>query len=188
MVVLTVLSRLLLIACLAGSLTASLTGAQVTDDAELQVKAAFVYQFTRYVEWPAGALPPGAPFSVCVVAQNQVRRAIEQVLEGERVDGRPIRLITPTVESATSCHLLYIEAGSMAQGEAILGVVEQKPVLTISDASDFALNGGHIQLVRDGPRVRFDLNRSSATSRGLVLRSQLLRVARQIRVPGADAP
>jgi hypothetical protein len=165
------------------------SAAQSAADYELQVKAAFVYQFTRYVEWPTGALAPGAPFSVCVVAQSSVRRAIEHVLEGERFEGRPIRLLTPsTPDAAKACHLLYIEAGSMAQGEPLLGAVERSPVLTISDASDFVDNGGHIQLFREGPRVRFDLNRTTAGQRGLVLRSQLLRVARAIRVPAADLP
>ena len=182
-------ARLLVLAFLGASLSWPVSAAQAPGDFELQVKAAFVYQFTRYVEWPAGALAPGASFSVCVVAQSSVRRAIEQVLEGERFEGRPIRLMTPsTPEAARTCHLLYIEAGSMAQGEPLLGAVERSPVLTISDASDFVDNGGHIQLFREGSRVRFDLNRTTATQRGLTLRSQLLRVARAIRLPAADIP
>jgi len=180
-------AHLLVIAFVGFSVATPMSARQTPGDYELQVKAAFVYQFTRYVEWPTGALAPGAPFSVCVVAQNSVRRAIEQVLDGERFDGRPIRLLTPsTPDAAKACHLLYIEAGSMAQGEPLLGAVERSPVLTISDASDFVENGGHIQLFREGPRVRFDLNRTTAAERGLVLRSQLLRVARAIRVPAAD--
>ena len=181
--------RLLVLVCVGVSFCAPVASAQTPDDVELQVKAAFVYQFTRYVEWPAGALGPGAPFSVCVVAQTSVRQAIEQVLEGERVDGRPIRLTTPaTPDAAKSCQLLYIESKSMAQGEPMLGAVHRSPVLTISDAAEFAENGGHIQLLRDGTRVRFDLNQTSARECGLTLRSQLLRVARTILIPSADAP
>ena len=183
-------SRLFIISCLVTTLAASVSGfAQATNDVELQVKAAFVYQFTRYVEWPVKALPPGAPFSVCVVAQNTVRQAIEQVLAGERVEGRPIRLISPTTpEAARSCQLLYIEGKSMAAGEPMLGAVHRSPVLTISDASEFVPNGGHIQLVRDGTRVRFDVNQTSARECGLTHRSQLLRVARDIKIPAANAP
>jgi hypothetical protein len=182
-------AHLLVIAFVGIWLGLPVSAAQSAADYELQVKAAFVYQFTRYVEWPTGALEPGAPFSVCVVAQSSVRRAIEHVLEGERFDGRPIRMMTPsTPEAARTCHLLYVEAGAMAQGEPLLGAVERSPVLTISDASDFVENGGHIQLFREGPRVRFDLNRTTATQRGLTLRSQLLRVARAIRVPAANIP
>jgi hypothetical protein len=155
----------------------------------LQVKAAFVYQFTRYVQWPAGVPPAGVPFSVCVVAQSTVRQAIGQVLEGEQVEGRPIRLTSPaTPEAARACQVLYVEARSMAQGEPMLAAVQRSPVLTISDASEFAGNGGHIQLVRDGTRVRFDLNQTSARECGLTLRSQLLRVARSILVPGPGIP
>jgi hypothetical protein len=183
-------SRLRVLICLVPALAAPMAGfAQAANDVELQVKAAFVYQFTRYVEWPVTALTPGAPFSVCVVAQSRVRQAIEQVLAGERVEGRSIRLVVPaTPEAARSCQLLYIEAKSMAEGETMLGAVHRSPVLTISDASEFVPNGGHIQLVRDGTRVRFDVNQTSARESGLTFRSQLLRVARGIRIPAADAP
>jgi hypothetical protein len=188
--ILTMYRRLFTVGCLAAMLALPVCGlAQVNTDVELQVKAAFVYQFTRYVEWPSTSLAPGAPFLVCVVAQRTVRQAIEQVLAGERVEGRPIRLISPTTpESARSCQLLYIEGKSMADGEAMLGAVHRSPVLTISDASEFVPNGGHIQLVREGTRVRFDVNQTSARACGLTFRSQLLRVARDVKIPAANAP
>ena len=182
-------SRMLVAALLGVSVAAPRAVVQDPTETENHVKAAFVYQFTRYVEWPRGVLADGAPFMVCVVAQNMMRHAIEQALDGERVEGRPIRLTSPTTpEAARACHLLYIESRSMAQGEPLLGAVHKLPVLTISDSSEFAPNGGHIQLFREGTRVRFNLNQTSAKDCGLTLRSQLLRIAAKILIPAANIP
>ena len=173
--------RLVAAACAAASL--SVCGAAVAQTpAENEVRAAFLYNFTKFVEWPS---TPGAkttePFRMCVVADAGFTRVVDTIVQGESVMGRPLVVVTPaTAEAARTCQLLYVGQAERERGGRLLAAVRDQPVLTVGDSPRFIESGGTIQFVLDNQRVRFDVNLQAAERSGLHVSSSLLRVARHI--------
>ena len=150
---------------------------------ETDVKATFVFQFSRYAEWPAATTAPHrqSPFTVCTVSDGAFDRSLDKVLEGETFAGRPmVRRVPESLQEARGCQILYIGDIEPERAKSLLASVEGQPVLTVGEAADFLKWGGQILLVRDGTRVRFDINLAAVHQSDIVLRSQLLRIARKV--------
>src|SRR5688572_15091841 len=108
---------------------------QTTEAGEKAVKAAFLYNFTKFVDWPASAFrSPSAPFQVCVFGEPAFRRDIEAMFAGELVVGRRPRVITPQPGEIRQCHLAYFAAGGTRAAE-LLPLLKDAPVLTVGDGS-----------------------------------------------------
>jgi hypothetical protein len=168
---------LLLLICTAGE-----TAAQTAEDA---VKAAFLYNFTRYIEWPAAALGPEATFHVCAAAQPAMAAEIEAMLRGEEVQGRPVRLLThPTGDGTLPCHVFYFGATAGEHADGALASLKGAPVLTVGEGPSFIDRGGMITFVLENDRVKFDINKTAIDRAGLAVSSKLLRVARHVRTDG----
>jgi hypothetical protein len=150
---------------------------------ETDVKATFVFQFSRYAEWPVDttAAHRQLPFNVCTVSDGSFDRSLDKVLEGEMFAGRPmVHKVLDSLEETRGCQILYIGDIEPERTKALLASVEGQPVLTVGESPDFLKWGGQILLVRDGTRVRFDINLAAARQNNIVLRSQLLRIARHV--------
>ena len=168
-------------------------GAQVQDAHRLEtdVKATFVFQFSRYAEWPAAvtASPGQVPFKVCTVSDGPFDRSLDKVLEGEMMAGRPmVRIVPENLHDARGCQILYIGDIEPERAKSLLASVDRQPVLTVGEAPAFLKWGGQIRLLRDGARVRFDINLAAARLNNIVLRSQLLRIARKVFPDGERMP
>jgi len=176
-----VLKRLLraaLLAAIAGALTPGVVTAQET--MEPDIKATFLYNFTRFIEWP-GPAPVSAPFRLCVVADATMEQAIERAVKGESVQGRPLVMDKPqTPQDAEGCQILYIGRSEHQRAAPLLAAIRDLPVLTVGDSPQFAEHGGAIQFVLVQNRVRFDINLTSADRANLKLSANLLRVARNV--------
>jgi hypothetical protein len=149
---------------------------------EYQVKAAYIYNFGRFVTWPAKVADQKKDFSICVLGQDPFGPALDSVLAGEMLDGRPVvakRISRP--EDAADCRILFINSTESNHLQQILAALNQAPVLTVSDMPDFSRRGGIIQFVLEEKKVRFEVNLTNAESAGLVLSSQLLKVASSVR-------
>ena len=172
--------RTALTACLAWTaiLAAPLSAQRATAE---DVKAAYLFNFTRFVEWPEGALPLGEPFRLCAIADTKTTAAITRTMQGEPVHGRPSETVTPrSVDEARACHMLFVGRSEMDASAPILAAVHDRPVLTISDGPQFMRHGGAIEFVLEDGRVRFDVNLDNARRAGLSISSRLLRVARSV--------
>ncbi|HJR61300.1 MAG TPA: YfiR family protein [Vicinamibacterales bacterium] len=162
----------------AGLLCAPAGAAQVH---EHDVKAAFLFNFTRFVEWPAGRPEATEPFRLCVLADDVTAKAVERTMKGESVQGHPARIVVPqSAQEARFCQILFVGRSEMDRAAPLLSAVRDLPVLTVGDADRFVAGGGTIQFVLDQGRVRFDVNLESAKRAGLTISSRLLRVARHI--------
>jgi YfiR/HmsC-like len=142
------------------------------------VKAAYVYKFAPFVTWPTH-LPAGAPFTICSIGSDRVSALLPQVVEGQRIDDRPIQVRVLTENEAPGdCAILYI-AAPVAAGP-VLDAVHGKPILTVT-ASD----GPHgvIQLVTVAHHVSFDIDAKLAAEDGLTVSSKLLGLARTVTRP-----
>jgi len=163
-----------------------LIGGEVLAEAtEAELKAAFVFNFTKYVEWPAESLAstPGS-LNVCLLGPRD--NFFDAILDfdGKKVSDRNlnVRNIGPS-ESPKHCQVLVLAEREVAKIESVLKRVEGYPVLTVSSSDRFLDAGGIIGLVTDADKVRFDVNLVAAKRANLVLSSNLLRLARQVRKP-----
>jgi hypothetical protein len=155
---------------------------------EDRVKAAYLYNFGRYVKWPAAAdVDRDRSFPICVFDHDPFGATLDSTLAGESLNGKPvaIRRIQKPREAA-QCRVLFIGASQSSHLDEILAALDQIPVLTVSDMDNFSSRGGMIQFVLDGGRVRFGVNLKTAQNARLALHSELLRVA--VTVTGSAGP
>lgn len=172
----TVLALALLLAVLRGG--ASAQGAPT----EAQVKAVFLYNFTKYVSWPAAAFESAAaPITLCVLGEDPFGASLDATLAGESVERRPLvaRRIR-RVEDAAGCHLLYVAESLEGEVGRVLEELSGKPVLTVSEVEAFAEKGGAIRLRKAGNKIHFDMNPGAAERGGLKMSSQLLKLGRLV--------
>lgn len=144
---------------------------------EYQVKAAYLYGFGRFVAWPA-APPGGGAFVLCVLGDDPFGRMLDQAAEGGVVKSRPVSVRRiGRAEDGARCDTLFVSASEQPRLSRILTVLAHRPVLTVGDSPEFARRGGMIGFTVDGGRVRFVVNLAAARDAGLMLQSELIRVA-----------
>ena len=142
---------------------------------EYRVKAAYLLNFTRFIEWPA-ATTTGAPLTICVAQRNPFGDFLATTVAGERAGGRP--LTTRVVTTAdSSCAVLFVPSGVAVDPQ--LRAVGNSPVLTVGETPDFLQRGGMIAFALDGGRVRFSINPAAAARNHLVISSRLLQLAQR---------
>ena len=157
--------------------------AQQAKPSEYQVKAAYLYNFGRFVKWPAGvAAGKGDSFPVCVLGRDPFGPILDSTLAGEALEGKPVvirRIARP--QDAADCRILFVSSTEEHHLKEILAAIDQAGVLTVSDMPGFSRRGGMIQFVVEGDRIRFEINLATAESAKLVLSSELLKVAAAVR-------
>ena len=149
---------------------------------EYEVKAAYLYNIVNFVTWPPDAVSPASnPLRVCVFGDDPFGPLLNHAMDGGTAAMRPIvvdRLAD--IGATTMCDLVFVPGNSTDRIDRVVRATRQRPVLTVGEAPDFLRRGGMIAFVVDGGRVRFDINLPAATTRGLMLSSRLLQVARTI--------
>jgi hypothetical protein len=147
---------------------------------DVAVKAAFLYNFAKFAEWPA--LAAGAPIAVCVVGDDRLAAALVETVRGQMVSGHALEVGQPReVALWRGCHLLFITGAEARRSAAGLESLKPLPVLTISDSKDFARVTGIMELFVEAGRMRFAINLDTAEGSGLHLSSRLLGLAKIIR-------
>ena len=152
---------------------------------EAQIKAAFVLNFARYVEWPDRAFASrDAPLLICVVGRDTFGTALG-ALENRQVHGRPVNVRSGlTVEESRGCHVVFVSDSEARRLTSLLRSLAGRPILTVSDAEGFIDSGGAIGIVPGDDRLQFEINRSVLEQAHLKASSQLLRLARTVLNPG----
>jgi hypothetical protein len=150
-----------------------------------QVQAAYLYNFGKFVKWPALApANQGGSFTICVLDGDPFGSTLQSTLAGESVGGKPVTVKRlPKAQDAAACHILFIGSAQGRDLGGILAAVDQQSVLTVSDMPDFSKRGGMIQFVLEGDRIRFEINLEGAEKAHLVFPSELLRVAAAVIRP-----
>lgn len=150
---------------------------------EYQVKAAYLFNFGRFVKWPASATAAN-DFAICVLGSDPFQGTLESIVSGERVDGKPVTVRhLNSAEDAGGCKIVFVSNSEQERLGPIMAALRHDPVLTVSDADRFVDHDGIIQFVMDGDRVRFQVNLSAAKNAGLGLSSELLKVATAVKGP-----
>lgn len=149
---------------------------------EYQVKAAFLYNFGKFVEWPADAFSSAPDLIITVVGDDPFDGTLERLVGGKSVQGRPIVIRhVRSVAELVATHIAFVSRSEAPHLTEVLKTLTGHPVLTVSDIPEFASRGGAIELGLEQNRVRFTINLKAAEQARLTISSQLLKVARSVR-------
>jgi hypothetical protein len=161
---------------------AATAGAQATD--EYQVKAAFLFNFAKFVAWPPQTFKsPGDSISICVLGQNPFGRSLEEAVEGKIIDGRRfvVRQVAE-IEQAPGCQILFIAVRQKKRAPG--AALAMSGVLTVGESDGFAAGGGMIGFKLEGGKVRLEVNLEAAEQSKLRISSKLLSLARIVKTQG----
>ena len=149
---------------------------------DVAIKAAFLYNFAKFTEWPA--LQPAAIIVVCVVGNDRIASTLVETVRGQKINGHALEVRRPLDSTSwRSCHVLFVADAEARQLASGLGGIGTLPVLTVSDGKGFCRGTGIVELYVDSERMRFAINVDAAEHSGLRLSSRLLALATIIRTP-----
>lgn len=147
---------------------------------EYKVKAAFLYHFSQFVDWPAKAFSgPDAPFVIGVLGENSFGADLEQTVHGKLINGRALTVkeFNSVTEAVHHCHILFVSSSEQKRLPDIFAALDAANVLTVGESDDFEKMGGMIQFVREGTKIRFRVNEAAAAGAGLKVSAKLLSLA-----------
>jgi hypothetical protein len=146
---------------------------------DYQVKALFLLNFTKYVEWPGNAFTGSdTPITIGLYGESKLGEALKSVVAGKTIGGRAI--VIRQVESPddlSQCHILFISGAESSRFHQIIEKIDALPILTVGEDAAFVQNGGIINFVLKNGNVRLEINLSAAKKAGLTISSRLLAVA-----------
>ena len=155
--------------------------AQQSRPTESQVKAAYIYNFGKFVRWQAQPQQNSDSFDICVLGKNPFGQALETTVAGEKIDGKNIGVKNVSnLPESSHCKILFISSSEENRLKSILGTTKQLNLLTVSDIPGFAERGGMIELVNVEGRIRFEVNVAAVSDAGLTVSSELLKVALKV--------
>jgi hypothetical protein len=162
-------------------------GAQNTntsDASDYVVKAGFIYNFAKLVEWPTAALGhSGSPIVIAVLGNDSFADVLDNVVAGKKIDDRAfvVKRVQWKDFKGCGCHMLFVAAQESAHTDEVIQTVKNTSVLTIAEAPNFAKRGGMINFTRQDSTVRFEANVDAAKQAGLTISSRLLSLARIVQ-------
>lgn len=182
------LLRVLLIFCSVHAMIPRIAAEQGDSAGEYELKAAMLYNLTRFVEWPPSAYPgPQAPIQLCILGRDPFGSALASMALEQTVDGRAVQIRhSQNDKGIRDCHLLYISSSERKTALQVFSALKGSSVLTVGEMTQFAAHGGMIQFSMEEQQVRFDINLDAASRAGLKISSRLLVLARIIKNQGGN--
>jgi hypothetical protein len=153
--------------------------AQDAQPSEYQLKAAFLFNFAKFVEWPPEVFSePAAPIVIGIIGENPFGKDLEDIVRDKKINARAL-IIKPIVslDDGKKCHLLFISTSEKNRLPEIFQVLGKASVLTVGETDQFTQNGGVINFVREGNKIRFEISDDAAKRAGLKISSKLLNLA-----------
>jgi hypothetical protein len=166
------------ILCLVLLMAANLHGQKLTPK-EYQIKAVFIFNLTQFVEWPAEAFPEkNSPLVIGVLGEDPFGSFLEETVRGEEIMGHPLVIEHyQKVEEIKRCHILFINLTKTDHLKHVFASLKDQPILTVSDANNFARLGGMVRLTNENNKTRLRINLEVAKEADLVMSSKLLKLA-----------
>jgi len=184
-IVVFLVSAFALLAVLAGP---ARTWAAESVAGEYEIKAAFLYNFARFAEWPPTAVPDSPDvFVIGVLGTDPFGDILDEIAATRTVgDKRIVVRRFATLDEYTPCHILFVAASERARMAAVIEKLRDAPVLLVADTAGFAQAGGTVDLVVEENKVRFEVNPVAAERAGVKISSKLLRLARIVKAGKED--
>jgi hypothetical protein len=146
---------------------------------EYRVKAAFLFNFAKFVEWPATSFTSNdQPIEICILGQNPFGTSLEDAVRGKVAANRTfiVREVS-SAQQAGNCHILFVGVSERKRSRAVLGELKGASVLTVGETEDFTATGGVISFKLKDGRVRFEIDPAAAERGNLRISSKLLSLA-----------
>ena len=143
-----------------------------------QVKAAFLYNFMKFVDWPQNKTSNNAPYVVGVLGKDPFGSVLDDTMRGKTVNGHPVIVRRVDERSAPECHVLFISGSERRRFKQICKQLQTSPVLTVGETEGFSEAGGIVTFIVEQNKVRFRINIESARKAGLKIHSTLLNLAK----------
>ena len=184
MSILKAIARQCLYASLLMAWHTSIVSAQTSAIPEYQVKAAFLFNFTQFVEWPPSSFStPQAPLVIGVFGKDPFGSYLKETIAGEKMDGHPLVIQHySNIEDLRTCHILFINETETYKVKQVIESLKGRSILTVSDKPDFIKNGGMIRLFIENNKTKLRINPEATKAANLVISSKLLRIA-EVFVP-----
>ena len=150
---------------------------------EYQIKAVFLEQFTRFIEWPdsSGVSDTSTPFIVAVIGESPFGSILEQTYAKQKMKNKEVEILyISTPDEIADCHLLFIPSSNKKILSEIISRTQDKPILTVSDTKGFAQEKVLINFYLSGSKTKFEINEKAVHKSGLVFSYMLLTLARII--------
>ncbi len=146
---------------------------------EYRLKAAFLYNLTKFVDWPSRAFQSATvPVSICILGRNPFETALNEAVAGKTIQDRPLSVRTlSNADDPCSCHVLFVSSSERKHFQTILATTAAAAVLTVGDADSFLASGGVVNLRLEGGKVRIQINPAAAEQHHLRISSKLLSLA-----------
>jgi hypothetical protein len=175
-------SALMLGAWIAGSNLAGVL-AQTRGASEYQIKAAFLYNFAKFVEWPPDNIGGASgPVTICIVGEDPFGKLLDEFTQGKTINGRPVLIsrLKPGQE-LKGCQIAFISSADRNQFKSIFQNADRADVLTVGETAGFAALGGTINFIREEGKVHFEVNVDAAQRANLKISSKLLSLAKIVK-------
>lgn len=155
---------------------------------EYQIKAAFLYNFAQFVNWPPGAFAnTNTPFCIGVLGDDPFGGALDATIQDETVNNHKIIVErSQKVEDLKNCQMIFVSKSEKRRVREILSELDSRPILTVSEVDGFAARGGGINFYLAGTKVRFEINPGVAQNDGLRISAQLLSLGRIVQTAKDD--
>jgi hypothetical protein len=172
----------LILATLLSFVGAPVGRAQAGSPGEYQLKAAFLFNFAKFIDWPSTSFPnPQSPFVLCILGTDPFGHVIDEVLKGKTIANRPVAVERiKTMAQVRQCHMVFVSQSESFHLADIVQAMHGACVLLVGEVDGFAEAGGTIQFALEDNHVRFLINPDAATRAGLKVSSKLLSLARVI--------
>jgi hypothetical protein len=154
--------------------------AQDSQPSEYEVKAAFIFNFAKFVEWPQGAFADTrSPFCIGVLGDGASSADLDRTVRGKTLNNRSVTVKRcRALDEARKCHVVFIEASEKRRLQEICSSLDTAAVLTVGETEGFIQSGGMISFFREGNKLRFEINNEAAKHAGLKVNSKLLSLAK----------
>lgn len=150
---------------------------------EYQIKAAFLFNFAQFVDWPTTAFADStSPFYIGVLGDDPFGAALDETIQGAAINNHKIILVrSQQIGDLKNCQMIFVSKSEKRHISDILSSLDSRPILTVSEVDGFAQDGGGINFYLEGTKVRFEINSGVTQNDGLKVSSQLLSLGKIVQ-------
>jgi hypothetical protein len=166
-------------------------GLESSDSSEYLIKAGFIYNFAKLVEWPTTAFAqPDSPIVIGILGDDPFGSTLDRIVADKKINGRGFAVKrlkwTRELKDLRDCNILFVSSSEREHLDSVVEAVKWLPVLTIGDTPGFARRGGIMNFTLEDNKIRFEVNVEAAKHADLTISSRLLTLARIVQQVAAD--
>ena len=166
-------------------------GLESSDSSEYLIKAGFIYNFAKLVEWPATAFAqPDSPIVIGILGDDPFGATLDRIVADKKINGRGFAVKrlkwTRDLKDLRDCNILFVSSSEKEHIDSVVDAMKWLPILTIGDAPGFARRGGIMNFTLEDNKIRFEVNVEAAKHADLTISSRLLTLARIVQQVAAD--